>query len=198
MMKNTFKNIFFWLFIFTLIVSSVLFYSLSKKNNEIENYKSINRKTYAYITQLDGDNFRDNVLDFVMHEDKTILKTNEWSSYKNGQSEADIRIIYKKFDKSGMVATNFDLAKSEPYLIGIEVKNKGENDISINAKEFFVRNDEDYYLPFDSSINTSNDKTNENVTVEKGKTVNIMAIYEFYKSESKKGLSVRYGGTTWK
>lgn len=198
MMKNTFKNIFFWLFIFTLIASSVLFYSLSKKNNEIENYKSINRKTYAYITQLDGSNFRDNVLDFVMHEDKTVLKTNEWSSYKNGQSEADIRIIYKKFDKSGMVATNFDLTKSEPYLVGIEVKNKGENDISINAKEFFVRNNEDYYLPFDSSINTSNDKTNENVTIEKGKTVNIMAIYEFYKSESKKGLSVRYGGTTWK
>ncbi|MCK1222608.1 hypothetical protein [Streptococcus uberis] len=198
MMKNTFKNIFFWLFIFTLIASSVLFYSLSKKNNEIENYKSINRKTYAYITQLDGSNFRDNVLDFVMHEDKTVLKTNEWSSYKNGQSEADIRIIYKKFDKSGMVATNFDLTKSEPYLVGIEVKNKGENDISINAKEFFVRNNEDYYLPFDSSINTSIDKTNENVTIEKGKTVNIMAIYEFYKSESKKGLSVRYGGTTWK
>ncbi|MCK1226693.1 hypothetical protein [Streptococcus uberis] len=198
MMKNTFKNSFFWLFLFTLIVSSVLFYSLSKKNNEIENFKNINRKTYAYITQLNGSNFRDNVLDFVMHEDKTVLKTKEWSSYKNGQSEADIRIIYKKFDKSGMVATNFDLTKSEPYLVGIEVKNKGENDISINAKEFFVRNNEDYYLPFDSSINTSNDKTNENVTIEKGKTVNIMAIYEFYKSESKKGLSVRYGGTTWK
>lgn len=197
-MKNTFKNSFFWLFLFTLIVSSVLFYSLSKKNNEIENFKNINRKTYAYITQLNGSNFRDNVLDFVMHEDKTVLKTKEWSSYKNGQSEADIRIIYKKFDKSGMVATNFDLTKSEPYLVGIEVKNKGENDISINAKEFFVRNNEDYYLPFDSSINTSNDKTNENVTIEKGKTVNIMAIYEFYKSESKKGLSVRYGGTTWK
>lgn len=198
MMKNTFKNIFFWLFLFTLVLSAFLFYSIDKKNSEIENYKNINRKTYAYIAQLDGNNFRDNVLDFVMHEDKTVLKTNEWSSYKNGQSEADIRIIYKKFDKSGMVATNFDLAKSEPYLVGIEVKNKGENDISINAKEFFVRNNEDYYLPFDSSINTSNDKTNENVTVEKGKTVNIMAIYEFYKSESKKGLSVRYGGTTWK
>ena len=204
-MKSIFKNIFFWLSIVFAILSIFLFVSLSSKNEQlsnknkdINNYKNINRKTYAYITQLNGSDFRDDVLDFVSNEDESVLKLNKWANYKNGLSEANIRIIYKKFDKSNMVATAFDQTESKPYLIGIEVKNIGENDITINTKEFFVKNSENYYLPLDSSINNSDNKTSEIVTVEKGKTINIMTIYEFYNKESDKGLSVRYGSTTWK
>ena len=97
-----------------------------------------------------------------------------------------------------MIATTFDQTDSKPYLVGIEVKNIGENDITINTKEFFVKNSDNYYLPLDSSINSSEDRTSEIVTVEKGKTINIMSIYGFYNKESDKGLSVRYGSTTWK
>ena len=204
-MKSIFKNIFFWLSIVFAILSIFLFVSLSSKNEQlsnknkdINNYKNINRKTYAYINQLNGSDFRDDVLDFVSNEDESVLKLNKWANYKNGLSEANIRIIYKKFDKSNMVATAFDQTESKPYLIGIEVKNIGENDITINTKEFFVKNSDNYYLPLDSSINNSDNKTSEIVTVEKGKTINIMSIYGFYNKESDKGLSVRYGSTTWK
>ena len=55
-MKSIFKNIFFWLSIVFAILSIFLFVSLSSKNEQlsnknkdINNYKNINRKTYAYI-----------------------------------------------------------------------------------------------------------------------------------------------------
>ncbi|HEL2278387.1 TPA: hypothetical protein TZI89_000859 [Streptococcus suis] len=188
------------------IVCIVLFNNLNvaeqkyKKVNEDLKSKTESLNTaISYVTQTEvGDGYLASFSNFLFLENMNMLNIGDASIYENEEGSAEISILYAKKIDEPLYPTFVDREKYDLFVVGINVVNTGNRDISINPREFFAKGNDGNYLSYISMNETENVDYDGNVIIKKNSDRLITIDFSTQEKGKVDEVVVRYGATTWK
>ena len=200
-----FKQPLFWTQLLSIVVIMFLLkgsLSVSSENlklqETIDKNRELNQKAFTYVRQLNADtNFYDMLIDFTTASDRASANLKEYINYSSDDASLDIAPLYVKKDDSNLLATGIDTSKDDVFLVSVDMVNKSTTPVTVNPKEFFLKNKNDY-LKYDSIFFDGEQYSDGRVLIPAGETKTVVIFYGGDKNKDYKNSEVQYGTQFWK
>lgn len=196
-----------------VIMSAVLSTSISEKSNLEEKYERL-REDYESLEESKKsiDNLNNRYTNYVFQLNQplaidamTFAINGVSYGYQFGESapydKTIISVGEPKKDTSGLLAMGHDKDLFKPVTVTLTIKNEDSYNIALNPRKFFVSDEDNEFLAFDSVFSNSNTikiESDSSVVIQAGKEGYVTIVFAMKQEDaSKKVTKVQYGNGYW-